>query len=64
MSVLGFEGVACQTPQLLLDGSSTACDCCDGCRFAQRNADRQRKFYWSRRRKFAETGKRVREVRS
>lgn len=41
----------CKTPQILLDGSYIACNCCSGCRQVKSNADRARKFYWARKRK-------------
>lgn len=44
-------GVHCLTPQLVLDGDPVACNCCEGCIRVKSAADRQRKFYWARKRR-------------
>ena len=42
--------------QLLIDGTTADCGCCDPCRAVRSLADRQRKFYWLKRLKGAAHG--------
>lgn len=45
--------MVCRTPQMLFEGQMEPCGCCEPCRMVKTLAERQRKFYWVRRRKGA-----------
>ncbi len=46
----------CDSPQLLMDGGSVPCGICLLCYKSKENANRQRRFYWAKRRKGASHG--------
>lgn len=43
--------MACDSPQFLLEGGVVDCGLCLSCRKVKENADRQRRFYWLKRRR-------------
>lgn len=43
--------MTCDTPQLLLEGGVVACGLCLSCCKIKENADRQRRFYWLKKRR-------------
>jgi len=43
--------VACDSPQLLLEKGSVACGLCFSCCKEKDDADRQRRYYWLKRKR-------------
>lgn len=41
----------CDSPQFLLDGGAVDCGLCLSCCRAKENAERQRRFYWFKRKR-------------
>ena len=46
-----FVIVACDSPQLLLEKGSVACGLCFSCCKEKDDADRQRRYYWLKRKR-------------
>lgn len=41
----------CDSPQFLIDGGETPCGLCLSCAKLKENAERQRRFYWLKKRR-------------